>query len=394
MPHLDHSIKRLPSLLYVQYCNPAAYPPLEHSSLIMARNGWKVVFVGTGALREADSLDLPPHPNITVHRLPFVPGGWRQKLHYAGFALKVLQVAFRTRPKWIYASDSLSCPLALLFTLHPKLRVLYHEHDTPTFDRGSESGIFMRMVYLARRLLARRADLCVLPNKGRADHFIRQTETSKLVLSVWNCPRRGEILTESKAADSVVVVFYHGTIVPGRLPLALVGALTQLPTSVVLLFAGYETVGNPGYIRKLMDEAVRWGVSERVQYLGAVPRADLLRKCAAADIGVSFMPLESLDVNERTMAGASNKAFDYLACGLALLVSDLPEWKRIFVEPGYGLACDPEDSRAIAGALRWYLDNPEQLRDMGARGRDRVRREWNYETQFQPVQELLSSTVK
>ena len=46
------------------------------------------------------------------------------------------------------------------------------------------------------------------------------------------------------------------------------------------------------------------------------------------------MPLTSDDVNLRTMAGASNKPFDYLARGLALLVSDLAEWKALFVDPG------------------------------------------------------------
>jgi glycosyltransferase involved in cell wall biosynthesis len=74
---------------------------------------------------------------------------------------------------------------------------------------------------------------------------------------------------------------------------------------------------------------------------------------------------------------------------MALLVSDLPDWREFYVQPGYGLACDPEDPVSIATALRWYLEHPEETGAMGERGRQQVLQEWNYERQFQPVRDLL-----
>ena len=85
------------------------------------------------------------------------------------------------------------------------------------------------------------------------------------------------------------------------------------------------------------------------------------------------------------MVGASNKVFDYLASGLALLVSDLPEWKETYVEPGYGLACNPDDPQSIASALERFLKHPTEMREMGERGRQKILKEWNYEQQFMPV---------
>ena len=82
------------------------------------------------------------------------------------------------------------------------------------------------------------------------------------------------------------------------------------------------------------------------------PRADLLAEAARAHIGLSLMPFNSDDLNINHMAGASNKPFDYMAAGLALLVSDLPDWTRMFVEPGFGLACNPADVNSISAALR------------------------------------------
>ena len=59
------------------------------------------------------------------------------------------------------------------------------------------------------------------------------------------------------------------------------------------------------------------------------------------------------------MTGASNKPFDYMAAGLALLVSDLPDWKTMFVDPGFGLACDPTDADSLLAALAWFIDHPD-----------------------------------
>lgn len=55
-------------ILYIQYTNPAGYPPLEHSSRILADAGWQVLFLGTGALGAA-ALRFPPHSNVRVRLL-------------------------------------------------------------------------------------------------------------------------------------------------------------------------------------------------------------------------------------------------------------------------------------------------------------------------------------
>src|SRR5689334_14172879 len=117
-------------VMYVQYTNPAGYPPLQHSSRILANNGCEVLFLGTGALG-ADQLKFPRHPKIRVKQLPFCAAGWHQKLHYALFGLWALFWVLFWRPQWIYASDPLSCPVAALLSFVPGLRVLYHEHDSP-----------------------------------------------------------------------------------------------------------------------------------------------------------------------------------------------------------------------------------------------------------------------
>ena len=376
-------------ILYIQYTNPGGYPPLEHSSRILAKADWKVLFLGTGT-SGSNSLDFPMHENITVRRMSFCGGGWRQKLHFGSYCFWVLWSILTWRPDWVYASDPFSCPLAALAICMPGVRVLYHEHDAPANNSGSQ---FLRFILRARRYVARHAEICVLPNAARLERFKLECGPLKASECVWNCPALSEVSGPREEVAASVWLLYHGSIVPERLPPTALDALALLPPTVRMRVVGYETVGSRGYVGELQRRARESGLESRVEFLGTLPqRSDLLRTTLRSDIGLALMPLNSTDHNCETMAGASNKAFDYLACGVPLIVSDLAEWKNFFVEPGYGLACDPTKPESIAGAISKLIGNLEVMRQMGDAGRLRILSEWNYENKFFPVFQFLSAT--
>ena len=376
-----------PRILYVQYTNPAAYPPLEHSVQLLAESGCEVLLLGTATA--SDPLRIAPHDRVRVELLPFVGPGWRQKAHYLRFAAWANDQSRRWRPDWIYSSDPLSCPITLSLSAATSARVLYHEHDAPAEDAG-EGSWFMRTVLLARRRVAARAELCVLPNDGRADAFRREHPTARVV-TVWNCPTRHEVNPTSRVPSSELRVLYHGSIVPARLPLAVMDAIACLPDRVRLVIVGYETPGHGGYVDELKQRAIERGVADRVEVLGALPRAELMRHCLTCDVGLALLPLSPTDVNERAMVGASNKVFDYMAAGLPVIVPDSPEWRAAYVDAGFGVSCDPESADSLAGALTRLLTDPVERIAMGERGRQKIVSDWNYERAFAPVFERLTS---
>jgi glycosyltransferase involved in cell wall biosynthesis len=384
-------------ILYIQYTNPAGYPPLQHSSRILADAGWQVLFLGTGA-HGANALRFPPHPNITVRQMPFCPAGWRQKLHYLRYALWALYWTMRWRPQWIYASDPLVCPVARLVSWVPGVRIVYHEHDSPVPVAGDgrpalreseASSRFQRWVFKARERVARRARLCIVPNEVRLRHFASAVGVNGSARCVWNCPSRQEVFEgPARPANGAIGAWYHGSIVPDQLPETIVRALALLPREVSLHFAGYETVGHPGYVAHLLELANQLGVADRVRYLGTLPdRASLLELCYRYDVGVALFPRAA----RQPMVGASNKPFDYLACGLALLVSDSAEWRDSYVAPGLARACDPKNPESIANALRWFLEYADETREIRKRGRQQILESWNYESQFGPIFALMSN---
>src|SRR5262249_52773460 len=159
---------------------------------------------------------------------------------------------------------------------------------------------------------------------------------------------------------------------------------------VRLRVAGYEAPGAPGYIARLVALGHAPDDEPLVDYAGTLPRSDLLAQATRAHVGLALMPPSTDDVNMRNMTGASNKPFDYMAAGLALLVSGLPDWREMFMIPSLARACDPADPDSISDALSWFLNHPEERRAMGERGRSKIEAEWNYDTAFAPVMAELS----
>ncbi len=189
-------------------------------------------------------------------------------------------------------------------------------------------------------------------------------------------------------ANPDLILHYHGNIGPELVPLCILDALTLVPR-IRFRVIGYSTRGQEPYVQKLLERAHNLGLSERVEVRPALARNALLEETRSASIGLALMPVKSPNLNFATMIGASNKPFDYLACGVPVLVSDLDEWRTTFVGPGYGLACDPRDPQSIAQVLNWFVRHRSEARLMGELGRQRVLKDWNYEHQFAPVLEKI-----
>lgn len=368
-------------ILYAQYANPGVYPPLQHSARILADAGWDVLVLGiqdAGTL----SLDFPKHARIRVERLSLVEPGWRRVFYFLYFLLWVVGWSRRFKPQWVYASDLYATPAAWLLSFGT--RVVYHEHDTPEASRT-----VARICMTARAWLAHRATLCVFPNAKRAARFADAFQVGEKTVTVWNCPERAKVLEEHGAAKRTreeFRVLYHGSIVPSRLPLTVIDALVLLPANACLRIVGYETVGSAGHVAKLLERARELGVAERVEWCGQVAtRAELLALARECDVGLALMPNASADVNEQTMAGASNKPFDYMACGLGVVVTDLPDWRALFVDSGFARACNPADAASLGAAIKWYWDHPTERIEQGRRAQIQILNEWNYQAQFAPV---------
>jgi glycosyltransferase involved in cell wall biosynthesis len=367
-------------VLFVQATDPAAYPPLIHAGRLMVERGHRVRFLSSPIAGRA--MRMPVLPGLEVEALPERPTHVMSPANYARYLAATLRAVRAFRPDIVYASDPFGALPGLLAARMASAPLVYHEHDSPDSERSLH-----RAVRLARRAALRRARLVVFPNEGRAREVAADVPfaTGRLRI-VWNLPRRSEVPQPLTRAPRPLVLYYHGSITRDRLPVTVLDAVLRFDGNVRLDVAGYETAGGVGHLAALRVRADAAGLPCALRVNGEVPeRADLARLMSEAHIGLALMPTSGGDINMRHMTGASNKAFDYLSGELALLVSDLPDWRAMFVAPGLARACDPASVDSIAAAIRWFIEHPDETGAMGERGRLRMLDAWNYDTAFAPV---------
>ena len=375
-------------VLFIQYANPGACPPIENAAHILAEKGWSVRLLGV-RWPALDRLTFRHHPRIDLRILHWGAGHRLPRLRYVAYFAWSLAHVIWWRPAWIYASDVLAAPGGLVTTFLPRTRVVFHEHDAP-----SETSPIPRPLRAARSALLRRSPLIVIPDGDRARSFPPAVRASGRVAEVWNCPRRGDVPAPKQPSLPPIRIHYHGTLVPERLPLHVIDALAALTADWRLVVAGYETVVNPGYVGRLRERARSFGCEDRLEFHGVVARSDLLDLAATSHVGLALVPRRTDEVNLRRMVRASNKVFDYLASGVVPIVSNDPAWERAYVDAGVGLACDPHLPASLTAVLEWCAAHPGEVRAMGQRGRELITSAWNYDDQFAPVERVLAAPLE
>jgi len=373
-------------ILYVQYTNPAGYTILGHGARMFARRGWDVCFLGVRATGGASKITLQACEGVREKTLPYCSPGILQKLHYCWYSLWVLWTAFVWRADVIYCSDRMVAPVGWCLSAIGRFHVVFHEHDPP----HKANGAFLLFTMWFRRRLAACALLCIVPNKERLDAFVAQVKPRQ-VLMVWNAVSVDEIQDDLwQDSDGPLRLWYQGGLGPGQLSFSIVDAIA-MTDGVEFSFAGYETLSTGSFVEQLLARAESLGVSDRVTYVGTpATREELYTYAKGANVGLALFEIPFRDV----MAGASQKPFEYMAAGMAMLVPDLPEWDRFAVSEGFGLSCFPAQPESIASQLVYFRDNRDHTGKMGTAAQSRVRESWNYECMFEPVFDLLDATVR
>lgn len=139
----------------------------------------------------------------------------------------------------------------------------------------------------------------------------------------------------------------------------LAAILARHPGVRVLLF------GRGPLEAELRGRIGRQGLADRVHLAGFRP--DLER----------ILPCLDLMVHPATLEGLGVSLLQAAAAGLPIVAAragGIPE----VVRPGVnGLLVPPADAQALGAAILWILDHPEEAREMGARGRALVEREFS-----------------
>lgn len=123
--------------------------------------------------------------------------------------------------------------------------------------------------------------------------------------------------------------------------------------------------------------------SQHLNYQGWASRVEVAQMLGQVRAGlVLFHPAPN------HVDAQPNKMFEYMAAGLPVIASDFPLWRQIVDGAGCGLLVDPLNPEAIAEAMQWLLDHPNQAEAMGRRGREAVERVYQWEPEAHKLLDL------
>lgn len=132
--------------------------------------------------------------------------------------------------------------------------------------------------------------------------------------------------------------------------------------------------------RTLLTSMPGW---KKIKYHGFIDREEIAALLYESKIGmVTLHPtqayLDSLPV----------KMFEYMACGLAVVISDFPLWKSIIEEAQCGIAVDPQNADMIAGTIESMMKNDDQLKMMGASGQQLVHQKYSWKNESEKLKKF------
>lgn len=266
---------------------------------------------------------------------------------YLKWMLSFLRLARRHRPRFVTARAVETLFIGWLASLCSGAKLVYSPHELEPEKNGY--GRFEKFRALVTEFLfIRHAKSVVVVGFRIADLYRKRYRLSN-VFVVPNAPKR--LKAEGEAPfnlrrklgldESVRLYGYQGALVRGRG----IDLLCQAFSGGALEGAALVFIGFGG-----LEHEIRRYVGEnpgRIFLLGAVPPNQLLPLTAQLDCGICLIEPICLSYE----LSLPNKLFEYIAAGVPVIASDLPEMAEVVETHGVGLTTRPS-VEGIRSAVR------------------------------------------
>jgi glycosyltransferase involved in cell wall biosynthesis len=270
------------------------------------------------------------------------------RLAFLGYFLGAIA---RLRPDVVHAHDAAMLLPGGFGSWLTGAQLVYDSHELATSVPYRERA-WAWFVRAIERLVVPRAVAVITVSDGiaaRLRALYRLPVTPTVVRNVSALkPRGGGGLRAALGIDAQTpLVLHQGAPAPDRGCEVLVAAVAELQ-DVHLAFLGDPEPGYGTQLRQLIDSH---GITDRVALLPSVPLDQLLAWTSEADVGVTLLQ----DTCENHRLALPNKLFEYIAAGVPVLASALPETERLIGDYGVGWTSAPDDPEQLAATLRRAL---------------------------------------
>ena len=341
---------------------------VEKQAITLSRAGFNLTVVGLWK----EGLQSNQHKDgYRIERIKLLTSSFKGKL---GRALKFMEFSVRVGAR-VKNSDIIHChdyhPIlsiflsAVFFGNHSK--IIYDAHELET-EKNGLTQLSRRLVSVLENWISKRVDGFITVSYAIQNYYVERFNFKHTEV-ILNCPPTWEKVSKDlfrkklKIPQQSLVALYQGGFMPGRAIKQMVQAFQVNDIkNIDFVFMGYPASTKAGrdsfsMLLKISQEF------ENIHFHDPVDPDNLGEFTGSADLG--FCLIEDLCLSYKFCL--PNKFFEYAMAGIPILVSDLPEMRKLVEEYDCGVVCDSISPDGIVRGLRKLL--ARDLKKLGKNAR-------------------------
>lgn len=283
---------------------------------------------------------------------------WRYLVDQESFYSKLFySTASKYAPRVFVANDLPMLPVASELAQRCGAKLVYDSHELYSEQEFTERDKRRWAEIEAKYIGA--CDVVITVNQSIATELEQRYGVSDVKV-IYNAERTSQKPVASRRLHEVFdlqlekkIVLLQGGLSAGRNLETLVDAMRYVQNPSVVLVV----LGDGILLRSLQKMARQEGLTGRVYFHAAVPQNELLALTAAADAGV--IPYQATCLNNRYCT--PNKLFEFIAVGLPVLATDLPEIRRFVEGQQIGLVGDTGSPRKLAALIDGFFSDDHRF---------------------------------
>ncbi|MEG8946065.1 glycosyltransferase [Rosettibacter firmus] len=272
---------------------------------------------------------------------------------YLHFATILIRELIKTKAEIYFAEDFYTLPFVVLIGKFKRAKVYYNSRELYAYIGGLRNKpILQSIIRIIEKFFIKKVDL-VLTTGEMDSKFLEDFYKINNTLVIRNIPlyqQPKEIFDFRKKfnlPENSFLLLYQGVLLEGRGIPIIINALKELDNTYLII------LGEGEQKNKFIKLANEIGVSEKVIFAGVYEQNELIKYTAGADVGLAL--IENISISY--YHALPNKLFEYIMAGLPVIVSNLPQMKKIVEDYNVGKVVDIEKGESIVPIIKHWQNN-------------------------------------
>lgn len=304
--------------------------------------------------------------------------------YYLKFLSTLFKELLKTNSSIYLAEDIFTLPIVTFIAKFRGAKLYYNSREFYAFLAGLRNKPKTQsIIRKLENFFIKKVDAVLVTGEGDAE-FLQEYYGINNTVVIRNLPLNQKA-TEPKDFHTMLnipisntILLYQGVILEGRGFEPLFNAMTKI------LNCNLVVLGTGVFKTKYEKLASELGIEKRIHFLGNIDQSELINYTAGADIGVSLIE----NISKSYYYALPNKLFEYIMANIPVLVSDLPQMKKIVENYYVGKVASLEKENDLEIVLSEMLSDKEKI-EYYRRNTIEALKELNWQKEFEKVKYLF-----